>query len=189
MTNGKLHYYKTNRGGNILEDKYKTMTTFNNFTFNHLTHLQVGKIGEYWAKIWITLAGFDIYTTDVDDKGIDFIIRIDNNKYIDVQVKTIRGKSGYVFATKDSWKKELRDNLYLALVLLNNNEMPSIYLIPSTVWKNPTALFTDRNYNKEEQKSKPEWGINISKKNMEELRKYEISEWLLCRHGSVNCQT
>ena len=33
------------------------MTTFNNLTFNHLNRFQVGKIGEYWAKIWMTLAG------------------------------------------------------------------------------------------------------------------------------------
>lgn len=155
-----------------------TMTTFNDFAFDHLTHFQVGKIGEYWAKLWMTIAGFDIYTTDVDDKGIDFIIRIDNNKHIDVQVKTIREKSGYVFVTKETWKNELRDNLYLTLILLKNNEMPSMYLIPSTVWRAPTALFTDKNYDKEGQKSKPEWGINVLKKNMDELNKFEISKHL-----------
>jgi len=154
------------------------MTTFGDFTFDHLNHLQVGKIGEYWAKIWMTLAGFDIYTTDVDDKGIDFIIRTDNDKHIDVQVKAIREKSGYIFVTKEKWRNELRDNLYLTLVLLKNNEMPSVYFIPSTVWKTPTTLFADNNYDKEGQKSKPEWGINVSKKNMDELSKYEISKYI-----------
>lgn len=52
----------------------------------------------------MTFAGFDIYTTDVDDKGIDFIIRTDNEKHIDVQVKTIRQKTGYVFVSKEKWK-------------------------------------------------------------------------------------
>ena len=155
------------------------MTTFDDFTFEHFNHLQVGRIGEYWAKIWLTLARFDIYTTDVDDKGIDFIIRTDNDKHIDVQVKTITEKSGYVFITKKgTWEKELIDNLYLILVLLKNNEMPSVYYIPSTVWKTPTALFTDKKYDKEGQKSLPEWGINVSKKNMDELSKYEISEYI-----------
>lgn len=154
------------------------MTTFDNFKFDELNSFQVGKIGEYWAKIWLTLAGFDIYTTDVDDKGIDFIIRTDNDKHIDVQVKTIREKSNYVFIQKETWKYELRENLFLMLILLKNNEMPSVYYIPSTVWKNPTPLFVDRNYEKEGQKSNPEWGINVSKKNMEELNKYEISKFL-----------
>ncbi len=153
------------------------MTKFDDFTFEHLNKLQVGKIGEYWAKIWMTFAGFDIYTTDVDDKGIDFIIRTDNEKHIDVQVKTIR-TTGYVYVTKETWKSGLRENLNLVLVLLKNNEMPSVYFIPSKVWENPTALFTDKNYEKEGQTSKPEWGINISKKNMEELEQYEITKFI-----------
>lgn len=115
------------------------MTTFDNFTYDKLNHLQVGRIGEYWAKIWLTLAGYDIYTTDVDNKGIDFIIRTNNDKHIDVQVKTVR--TGYVFITKDTWNNQLRENLYLILVLLKNNEIPSVYLIPSTVWYNPNTLF------------------------------------------------
>lgn len=153
------------------------MTKFDDFTFEHLNKLQVGKIGEYWAKIWMTFAGFDIYTTDVDDKGIDFIIRTDNEKHIDVQVKTIRN-TGYVYVSKETWKDGLRENLNLVLVLLKNNEMPSVYFIPSKVWENPSALFTDKNYEKEGQTSKPEWGINISQKNMEELEQYEITKFI-----------
>jgi hypothetical protein len=159
------------------EYKLKTMTKFDDFTFEHLNKLQVGKIGEYWAKIWMTFAGFDIYTTDVDDKGIDFIIRIDSDNHIDVQVKTIRN-TGYVYVPKETWKSGLRENLNLVLVLLKNNEMPSVYFIPSKVWENPTVLFTDRNYEKEGQISKPEWGINISQKNMEELEQYEITKFI-----------
>ena len=155
----------------------KNKTTFDNFTFEHFNKLQIGKIGEYWAKIWMTLAGFDIYTTEVDDKGIDFIIRTDNSKHIDVQVKTIRKNNNYTFVTKKSWNNELRDNLYLLLVTLIDNEMPTVYLIPSTVWKNPTSsLFVDRDY--KGLSSPPEWGINISAKNMKELSKYEISKYI-----------
>lgn len=29
------------------------MAKFDNFTFEHLSKLQVGKIREYWAKIWM----------------------------------------------------------------------------------------------------------------------------------------
>ena len=60
--------------------------SFDNFTFNTLTHLQIGRIGEYWVKIWLTLSGFDTYYNDVDDKGIDFILRLDNDEHIDIKV-------------------------------------------------------------------------------------------------------
>jgi hypothetical protein len=146
--------------------------SFENFTFDHLSHLQIGRIGEYWVKIWLTLFGYDTYHNDVDDKGIDFIIRLNNDKHIDIQVKTIRENTSYVFVTKESWKNELRKNLYIALVLLKNNSLPKIFFIPSTAWEKPNDLLKDRNYNKKGQTSKPEWGINISNKNMKILNKY-----------------
>jgi hypothetical protein len=48
-----------------------------------------------------TLAGFDVYTSEVDEKGIDFIIRKDEDRYYDVQVKSVRGLN-YVFFPKDN---------------------------------------------------------------------------------------
>ena len=120
------------------------MQSFDNFTFDNLTHLQIGRIGEYWVKIWLTLSGFDTYYNDVDDKGIDFILRLDNDKHIDIQVKTIRVNTGYVYITKETWKNHLRENLYLALVLLDNHRMPTIYFIQSTEWLKPNDLLTDR---------------------------------------------
>lgn len=153
--------------------------SFDNFKFDDLNHLQIGRIGEYWVKIWLTLSDFDTYYNDVDDKGIDFILRLDNDKHIDIQVKTIRvNTTGYVFVSKEAWKNELRENLYLALVLLENHKMPTIYFIPSTAWQTPNELLRDRDYDKEDQKSKPEWGVNISKKNMELLQQYDITKFI-----------
>jgi hypothetical protein len=152
-------------------------SNFEKYDYGKLSHLQVGKIGEYWTKIWLTFAGFDIYTSDVDDKGIDFIIRTDNEKHIDIQVKTIRENTKYIYITKDSWKKHgLRENLYLAIVIMHNNKMPMIYFIPSTVWRTPNELFKDKDY--KGLKSKPEWGINLSKKNIELLAKYDITRMI-----------
>ena len=112
------------------------------------------------------------------DESIICIIRLNDNKHIDIQVKTVRENTGYVFVTKDTWKNNLRDNLYLALVLFENHKMPTIYFIPSTAWLTPNDLFRDRLYDKEGQKSKPEWGINISSKNMELLKQYDVTKFI-----------
>ena len=66
---------------------------FKNFNYDALNHLQVGKLCEYWVKMFLTLEGFDIYTSEVDDKGIDFIVRLDDAIHIDIQVKSIRLKT------------------------------------------------------------------------------------------------
>ncbi|AVQ98363.1 hypothetical protein OBCHQ24_04835 [Oceanobacillus iheyensis] len=46
-----------------------------------------GKRQEYIAVSELLKRDFDVYMTLVDDQGIDCIIRIDENRYLDVQIK------------------------------------------------------------------------------------------------------
>ena len=117
------------------------------------------------------LWGFDVYSSEVDDRGIDFVVRKDDVTYYDVQVKSVRGLN-YVFFPKASFV--LRPNLLAAVVVLIESEPPALYLIPSGAWKEPNALLVDRKY--EGKKSEPEWGINISMKNMPLLELYEFDQ-------------
>ena len=135
--------------------------------WSKLNHLQVGRYAEYFVKMAFTKAGLDVYTAEVDDKGIDFVIRRDADTYFDVQVKSVRGMN-YVFFPKD--KFVLADNLWAAVVIFLEGELPRLYLIPATVWRTPTALLVSRDY--EGKKSKPEWGLNLSKKNLPLLEPY-----------------
>lgn len=134
--------------------------------WSELTHLQLGKYGEYFAKMEFTKAGFDVYSAEVDDKGIDFIVRKNETEYFDIQVKSVRNNN-YVFMRKEVFLP--RKNLFLALILFEDNKEPTLLLIPSLDWQNKTHSFlTERNY--EGKKSKPEWGINITKSNVEEVK-------------------
>ncbi|GAB4425555.1 MAG: hypothetical protein Kow0031_05140 [Anaerolineae bacterium] len=114
-----------------------------------------------------TLYGFDVFTAEVDDKGIDFVIRTEQFQYYDVQVKSSRNLT-YIFFPKD--KFILRPNLLAAVALFEDNKPPDLYLIPAVVWRNPTPLFVDRDY--DGKKSKPEFGLNLSRKNLPELEQY-----------------
>ena len=60
------------------------------YDWARLNHLQIGKYAEYFVKMEFTLHGFDVYTSEVDDRGIDFVIRKDRNFYYDIQVKSVR---------------------------------------------------------------------------------------------------
>ena len=53
------------------------------YIWSSLNALQIGKYAEYYAKMEFTLYGFDVFTSEVDDKGIDFVAKI-NNQYFDV---------------------------------------------------------------------------------------------------------
>lgn len=134
-----------------------------------LTSQQVGRYAEYFVKMEFTLYGFDVYSAEIDDKGIDFVVRRDTQTYYDVQVKSARGLN-YIFLRKD--KFELRPNLLAAVVLLADGQSPALYLIPSLTWEQPTALFVDRNY--VGGKSEPEWGLNFSQRNMAALEPFRF---------------
>ena len=134
--------------------------------WSKLNHLQIGKFSEYFAKMEFTKVGFDVYTAEVDDKGIDFVVRKNESEYFDIQVKSVRNNN-YVFMRKEVFTP--RKNLFLVLILFEDNQEPAMLLIPSLDWQNKTHSFlVERNY--EGKKSKPEWGISITKSNMGEVR-------------------
>jgi len=139
------------------------------YNWKKLNNQQVGAYTEYFVKMELTMYGFQVFTTEVDDRGIDFVARHEIDPFMEIQVKSLRSM-GYVFMQKT--KFNLDENVYLALGLLFQGEPPSLYLIPSTVWLSPNSVFVERNY--EGLKSKPEWGLNISKKNMPALEQYRF---------------
>ena len=147
------------------------------YDWSRLTHLQVGRFAEYFVKMEFTLYGFDVYQAEVDDKGIDFVIRKGHDRYFDIQVKSIRGLN-YVFLPKRCF--ELRENLLAAVVVFLPSQMPEIFLIPSLAWLTPNALFVSRNYEAPTLKSKPEWGLNLSHKNYELLTEYRFETRVAC---------
>jgi len=138
------------------------------YNWKRLNPLQLGRYAEYFTKMEFTLYNFDVYTTEVDDKGIDFVIR-KKNKYYDIQVKSVRNNN-YIFFTKT--KFDLRKNLLMAVLYFYQGEQPKIYLIPSLEWKKPNELLVDKEY--KGLKSKPEYGINASQKNQTLLEKYNF---------------
>ena len=130
------------------------------YNWDRLNHLQVGKYAEYLVKMEFTLHGFDIYTSEVDDRGIDFVIRVGGKQYYDVQVKSCR-EMNYIFFHKD--KFEIRENLFGAVVIFINAKTPKLFLFRSTLWLTPNKLLVSHNYKGKQ--SKPEWGLNISRRN------------------------
>ncbi len=143
-----------------------------NKNWSRLNHLQLGRYAEYYAKMEFASYGFEVYTSEVDDHGIDFVARVKGGHYLEIQVKSLRkGKTNYVFMQKEKWDIE-SEFTFLTLLLFDEGEMPKVYLIPATEWRTPNELFWDKDY--EGLKSKPEYGVNISNKNMLLLEQYRF---------------
>lgn len=140
-----------------------------------LTRQKLGTFCEYYAKMSLASYGLSIYTTEVDDHGIDFVAETQKG-FLKFQVKSIRSGTNYVFMHKDTF--DITDSsLYLILILLKDGEHPIEYIIPSSAWNNiDSKLFVYHAY--EDKKSPPEYGINISQKNMPELETYKIENMI-----------
>ena len=140
-----------------------------------LTKQKLGAFCEYYAKMVLTSYGMSIYTSEVDDHGIDFVA--ENNKvFFRFQVKSVRKGTTYVFMRKKYFKIN-DDTLYLILFLLTDGEYPDMYIIPTSAWINSEGkLFVDRDY--DGIKSEPEYGINLSQKNIPLLEKYKFKNMI-----------
>lgn len=145
-----------------------------NKEWNKLNNLQLGRYAEYFAKMEFASYGLDVYTSEVDDHGVDFVVKDKNGRFCEIQVKA-KTEKGYVFMQKSKFDLDNK-NLYLALLIFETSKLPDIFIIPAEAWKVPNEVFVDRKYDKPGQKSKPEYGINISQKNYDILEIFKIEE-------------
>jgi hypothetical protein len=145
--------------------------------WSKLNSLQLGRYAEYYAKMEFASYGFEVYTSEVDDHGVDFIAKLPGeNRFYEVQVKSLRDY-GYIFMAK-SKMPELSDERLICFLHFIDGKLPDVFVIPASAWKNPNAILVDRKYDKPGQKSEPEWGVNVSKKNYNLLSKYSADNWL-----------
>jgi hypothetical protein len=86
-----------------------------------------GKRQEYIVVAELLKRGFDVYMTLVDDQGIDCIIRLDNKRYLDIQIKA-RSKDAKRWNFFAAMTIKPRDNFYFIFYTEKNNKF---WIIPS----------------------------------------------------------
>ena len=134
-----------------------------NTEWSKLNNLQLGRYAELYAKMEFLSYGFDVYPAEVDDHGVDLLIKTEKGTYYEVQVKSVY-KSKYVIL-----KNESRRYL-VCLMIFIDGQLPKMYLIPTSAWKTCTSkLFVDRPY---------EYGINVNDKNLAELEIYRFDKMI-----------
>lgn len=122
-------------------------------TWSRLGKPQLGRYAECGVRMELARLGCDVYVPDVDDKGIDLVLRTAPGRCAEVQAKDMRGFS-YVFMRKSVFP--LDESRHLALVRLTDERWPIVYLIPATVWLTPDVVFSSRDF--VGKKSAPQWG-------------------------------
>ena len=140
-----------------------------NLNWSRLDHLQLGRYAEYYAKMEFTSYGYEVYTSEVDDHGVDFVAKAPDGVFLEVQVKAVRNRN-YTCIKKD--KIILDDKHIVCYLRFVDGAMPEFFVFPATVWQAPNAVFADYDFIKTGGKSKPEWGIKYSARNAVLLENY-----------------
>jgi hypothetical protein len=116
--------------------------------------------------------GFEVYSAEVIDQGIDFVARRDCGHLIEVKTKSLRLPDS-PYALMEKSKFVLRDSLYLALTVFVDGKPPDLYPIPSLAWKNQNALLVSCDYLGSDEHPQ-EWGVSISGKGALLLEPYRF---------------
>ncbi len=138
-----------------------------------LTPQKLGTFCEYYAKMILASYGVSVYTSEVDDHGIDFVLETPNGQFKKVQVKSVRLETTkYVYMEERKFSINDSD-LYLFLLILKDGKHPESYLIPAVEWKTgkEDGLFVYHG-----QYKVPEYGLNLSGKQMKALQAYGVKE-------------
>lgn len=145
------------------------ITDNENYRWDDMESSKIGRYAEDTIRQNFRVLNFHTYSSDIDDHGIDFIARRQSGPFLEIQVKGTRHLN-YVFFKKAVFVP--RENLFAAVVLFFEHQAPQAYLIPSTAWLSLNALFVEKNFGLPGQTSTPEWGMNLSQKNLPLLAPY-----------------
>ncbi len=106
-----------------------------NMEWKKLNREQLGKFGEYFAKMVFTSYGWYVYTTEVDDHGIDFVVKTPNDKeYFDVQVKSVT--AGKDTLNIKEHKMIVDDRHLICYLRFTEGELPNVYVFRTKEWEN-----------------------------------------------------
>lgn len=161
---------------NIAEDIFIKQSEYNSKNYNliwsrdSLNNQKMGTFCEYYAKMALASYGMSVYSSEVDDHGIDFVAE-SKKGFLKFQVKSIRLESTrYAFVHEKDF--DITDeNMYMFLIILADGEHPECYIIPSTAWKEcgqNNTFVHHPNY------KEPEYGVNVSDKNLAKLQDYRM---------------
>lgn len=144
--------------------------------WSKLSNTQMETFGRYFAKMEFESFGFEVYSSEKNEKGIDFIARRDDGFVYEVQTKTI------LYSSEQCRKSAVYSldianlNMHINLLLFKNGKMPDSFLIPAMAWKFPNDLFSNRIT--DGNKFSTGYVLNISKRSLPILENYKFGNML-----------
>lgn len=143
----------------------------------HETTEKIRQFGKHYAKLELMRHRLDFFSNESAAKGIDFVVKTDSGRYHDISVQVVNlERDKGVKIEKILYGRQLRDNLWFALVLLMKDVEPALYMIPSNVFeKSDDYIFID-NEQGERFSQFSNWEIKVFTKSIPKLQQYALKE-------------
>lgn len=140
--------------------------------YSHLTKVQKGTFGEALAKMAFTLEGFEVYTPEWDDHGVDFVIRRPGGTLYNVQVKTTDPATNpFIYESRF----QLSDDFLLVAVRVVDGQAPDLYVARGSEWKTPGRCL---NHNSKGGTAGPYFELRLSPRYTNELARFRFDVYV-----------
>lgn len=111
-----------------------------------LTFQQLGRYGELLVASELLSYNLDVYEEELDDRGINLVVRLHEDLYYTIQVKTSRNTKSAdpIYIRRDPTR--LEEKRWIAFVHCVQDKFPAIYLFPIVENGNINPILTEKNF-------------------------------------------
>lgn len=136
------------------------------------------KYAQHFVKLELMKARLEVFESETASRGVDFIIKAASGKYQELFLQPINLETERSVKIAKEDLGELKDNLWIALVLFMKEMEPILHLIPSKILDNPDNYIFFDNDQGERFKHLSNWEIKVFTKAIGELSQYSLSNTL-----------
>lgn len=130
---------------------------------------------EQFVKQELMKAGLEVFASESDNRGVDFIVKAPSGKYHELFLQPINLDFARSVKIPKGDLGELKDNLWIALVFVMKGIGPVLHLIPSKILESPdNYIFFDHEQDVRF-KHLSNWEIKVFQKSIGELSKYSLT--------------
>ena len=136
------------------------------------------KYSQHFVKLELMKARLDVFVNESGGRGVDFIIKTADGKHHELFIQPVNLEKDRSVKIPKEDLGEIKDNLWIALVLFMKEMEPVLHLIPSKVLKTPDDYIFIDNDQGDRFKHLSNWEIKVFTKAIPELSKYSLSNML-----------
>ncbi|MEM7549491.1 MAG: hypothetical protein AAF363_07450 [Bacteroidota bacterium] len=133
---------------------------------------------EQFVKQELMKAGLEVFASESENRGVDFIIKTPSGKYHELFLQPINLDFTRSVKIPKNDLGELKDNLWIVLVFVMKGMEPVLHLIASKVLQSPDNYIFFEHEQGERFKHLSNWEIKVFQKGIGELSKYSLTSMI-----------